>query len=109
MVYLEGLPLPGTHVDWDEFWEACRREMLVIQMCSDCGWFRHYPRPVCPKCQSWNAEWAEVSGRGTIWSWTVVHDAIDPAVAEKIPYNVVEVVFEKMTREISLPRFREAG
>lgn len=136
MPYLAGLPLPEFHGDYQEFWQGCKRQELVIQRCKDCGWYRHYPRPLCPRCHSWNTEWAKVSGKGNLWSWAIVTHPIDPVVSDKVPYNVVEVelveqeglrlisnlidcemeefyigmpvevVFEEMTPEITLPRFR---
>lgn len=136
MPYLAGLPLPEFHVDYQEFWQGCRKRELVIQRCKDCGWYRHYPRPLCPRCHSWNMEWAKVSGKGNLWSWAIVTHPIDPVVSDRVPYNVVEielveqeglrmisnlidceprdmyigmpveVVFEEVTPEITLPRFR---
>lgn len=138
MPYLEGLPLPKPHIDYDEFWEGCKKKVLVIQKCKNCGWFRHYPRPLCPKCRSWNAEWAEVSGKGQVWSWTVIYHPIDPILTDKAPFNIVEIelneqqglrltsnlidcapteiyigmpveaVFESVTDKVVLPRFRKA-
>ncbi len=95
MSYLNGLPLPEPHVDYEAFWEGCRRKKLVIQKCKNCGQYRHYPRPLCSKCLSWDAEWAEVSGRGNVWSWTVIYHPIDPLVTDKLPYNIVEIELEE--------------
>ena len=95
MSYLKGLPLPEYHIDYEPFWEGCRRKSLLIQKCKDCGWYRHYPRPLCPKCFSWSSQWAEVCGKGKVWSWTVIFHSIDPAAAGKAPYNIVEVELEE--------------
>lgn len=95
MPYLQGAPLPKPHVDYEEFWRGCGRGALVIQRCSDCGRYRHYPRPLCPQCFSWNAQWAEVSGKGRVWSWTVVFHSSDPALEDKTPFNIVEVELEE--------------
>jgi uncharacterized OB-fold protein len=136
MSYLKGTPLPKPHIDYDAFWDGCRRGALVIQRCSDCGRYRHYPRPLCPECSSWNAEWSEVGGRGRVWSWTIIYHSADPVLADKTPYNIVEVeleegvrltsnlidcgqeeiyvgmpvevVFEKVNDKVALPRFKRA-
>ena len=136
MGYLEGLPPPDPHVDYKAFWEGCRRQSLLIQYCNDCGRFRHYPRPVCPSCRSWNSGWEKVSGKGNVWSFTIVREPVDPLLHGKVPYNIVavelaeqkglrlisnlvdcsaesmyigmpvEVVFETVSPEITLPRFK---
>jgi uncharacterized OB-fold protein len=136
MPYLEGLPLPAYHVDYKEFWDGCKNHRLLIQRCGDCLLYRHYPGPICPKCRSFNAIWQQVSGLGTIWSWTVISSPIHSLTENKIPYNIVEVelaeqkglrltsnliecpldeisigmpvkvYFEDISEEISLPRFK---
>ena len=137
MPYLPfGTPLPRPTEDDAGWWEACRRHELVIQRCADCGTFRHTPRPVCFKCRSFNFVWQPVSGRGRIFSYTIAHHAVHPALRERVPYNVivvelpdadgvrvvsnlvggdedppqigeeVEVVWEDVAEDISLPRFR---
>ena len=138
MSYLKGLQPPEPHVDYNAFWDGCARGTLVIQRCADCGWYRHYPRPLCPKCRSWDAEWIEVSGKGKVWSWTVIHNPTEPVLADNAPFNIieveleeqqglrltsnlvdckpeeihvgmpVEVVFEAVTDKVTLPRFKPA-
>ena len=79
-----------------EFWSGCKKHQLLIQKCKACGIYRHYPVPFCHVCHSADAEWTQVSGKGRIYSWTVVpkHDnigRIHPAFAELAPYVVVLV------------------
>ena len=129
---LPRLPPGRDDAPW---WEALRRHELVIQRCAACGAWRHPPAPVCPACHATTWRWERVSGRGRIFSYTVIHHAVHPALAEHVPYNValielpdagrvrlvsnvldvlpedlrigleVEVVFEDV-EEITLPRFR---
>ena len=129
-------PLPTPDIETKEYWEGCKRHKLLIQKCKDCGTYRFPPMPMCPGCNSMNKEWAKVSGRGRIYSWFVVHYATHPDFVDEVPYAVVlveleeqanlripsnmvdckiediragmpvEVVFEDVTDEISLPRFR---
>lgn len=127
-------PLPRITPDNRPFWEAARRHELRLQRCGECGRFWYPPGPVCPDCLSEHFEWSQVSGRGIISSWVVFHKAYFPAFAAEIPYAVVqveleegprlisslvgisreeirigipvEVVFDDVTPELSLPRFR---
>ncbi len=87
-----GVPLPMTNnVDTKEWWAHCRRHELVVQRCTDCGAFRHPPLPVCYKCHSFRYEWHKVSGKGVIYSYTIVHHPTHPALKERVPYNIVVV------------------
>ena len=126
-------PLPEITPESEKFWEGCREHKLLIQKCRQCGALRHYPRVMCPKCSSWEVEWVEVSGKGKVYSWAITYQPFHPGFANDIPYasviveldegvrlmtnitNVkleelyigmpVEVVFEDVTNEISLPKF----
>lgn len=73
------------------FWEACARRELRLQRCAGCGRFRQPPSPGCPRCGSARSDWPLVSGRGTVFSYTVVHHAAVPPLASEVPYNVVVV------------------
>ena len=67
------MPIPSPEITDDNrpFWEACGRNELVCQRCQDCGAYRFPPMPVCPACQSVRAAWTRLSGKGTVYSWTV--------------------------------------
>ncbi len=134
---LRALPLPDE--DSRPFWEGCRRHELLMQRCAACSAFRFTPRPLCPKCRATACEWQPVSGRGSIVSRIVVHAPVLPCFADRVPYAVVlveleedpalrlvgnvldaapheveigrrvEVAFEKLTEEISLPQWRLAA
>jgi uncharacterized OB-fold protein len=90
-----GLPLPVPTPDNREFYEAARRGELRFQRCAACGRFRHYPRPICPSCLSREFSWQRVSGRGSVFTWTIVRGPTLPAFAHKVPYNVVDVLLEE--------------
>jgi uncharacterized OB-fold protein len=118
------------------FWAAARRHELVIQRCSSCEVYRHYPQPRCPHCGSDEWSWAPVSGAGTIYTFTVTHHRFHPAWAEQTPFAVatvelaegvrmvsdlpaedtadvaigarVEVFFDDVDEGLTLPRFRLA-
>ncbi len=129
-------PLPRVDEESRGFWEAARRHELVVQRCRSCGAFRYHPRGVCPACLSDDTEWVRSSGRGEIYSFTVTRQNQAPAFAARVPYvlayvvleegvqvltNIVdcdpeavrigmpvEVTFEDLNDEISLPVFRPA-
>lgn len=88
---------------------------------------------ICPACLSASFDWDRVSGRGTVFSFVVFHQVYHPAYKDDVPYNVamiqleegprmisnivdvsgqveagtpVEAVFDHVTEEVSIPRFR---
>ncbi len=91
----EGFPLPQPTADNAPFYEAARRGELRFQKCKACGAFRHYPRPACSRCLSREFSWESASGRGRVYTWTVVHGPTLPAFAPSLPYNVVDVLLEE--------------
>lgn len=129
-------PVPMPTIMWDNkgFWEGIGRGELVFQKCKQCGTWLHPPRPACPGCRSFEMEWVRSSGKGTIYSWATYEESPNPAF--KAPYSVVlveleegvrlisnmidtasreismgmavEVVFDKITDELTLPKFKKA-
>jgi uncharacterized OB-fold protein len=126
-------PLPDPLTQF--FWNAAADGKLMIQQCNECGQHIHPPRPVCRRCLSTDLAPVEVSGRATLYAWTVAEQAFHPYFADKLPYvyatveleeqrtklitNIVdcsiddlradmpvEVVFEPLTDTITLPKFR---
>jgi uncharacterized OB-fold protein len=83
------------------FWKAAKRHELVVQRCGGCGVRRHYPQMLCPACQSAEWDWTPVSGRGTIYSFTVTHQAFHPAFADRVPYVVATIELEEGIRMVS--------
>lgn len=74
----------------DEWWAATREERLLVQRCACCGAHQHYPRQLCTACgRTDGLEMVEASGRGTVWSFTVVYRA--PSEAVTAPYTVALV------------------
>ena len=82
-------PRPRPSLSDAPFWEYARRRELRLQRCSSCRAWRFPPAPVCDQCLSPEAEWAPLSGRGTIYSWIVFHRQYFPALPP--PYNVASV------------------
>jgi uncharacterized OB-fold protein len=86
---LRPIPLPDEVTA--PFWEGCRRGELRMQRCAECARFRFYPRPMCPRCLSFAAEWVRMSGEGTIFSFVICHAPVLPAFQAQVPYAVALV------------------
>ncbi|MFH8990795.1 Zn-ribbon domain-containing OB-fold protein [Streptomyces sp. NPDC017940] len=82
---------PAVDDDGAPYWEYAARGELRVQTCATCDEPRFPPRPCCPHCASFTAEWRRTSGRGRIWSYVVAHPPLLPAYAERAPYPVVLV------------------
>ena len=129
----EGVPRPVPDGDTRPYWEGVARGELLIQRCAACDRYVFYPRSLCPHCGAAGPEWVAAAGDGTIYSYTVVHQAYGP-FAEQVPYVVglvelregvrllarivggppdamrigapVRVTFERVADDLTLPYFR---
>jgi uncharacterized OB-fold protein len=97
----EDRPLPTPNPFSKPFWEATKRHELVLQKCQDCGTFRYYPRPRCPECLSGNTAWTKVNGRGTVYSFTVVHRPLARWFKDKVPLVCAVIELEEGVRMVS--------
>jgi uncharacterized protein len=86
-----GAPRPNPDALSAFFWEGCQAGRLQIQRCASCGTFIHYPRPVCKNCLGTDLHPATVSGDGTVYSFTVAHQAFHPWFTDKIPYVIATI------------------
>ena len=75
--------------------EVTRRGRLVMRQCASCGLLRYPPGAACPWCMSLDATWGEVSGKGTIYSYEIVTQAILGGFAEQVPYAVALVELDE--------------
>ncbi|MFQ5852919.1 MAG: Zn-ribbon domain-containing OB-fold protein [Candidatus Binatia bacterium] len=126
--------LPTIEGETRRYWEAAARHQLLIQRCRSCQSYQFYPRGFCGECYSLDMEWVPSSGKGTVWTFTVTRQNRDRSFREMVPYvlayveleegvkmmtNIVEckpeevfigmpveVTFEDVTREVSIPKFR---
>lgn len=127
-------PVPVVQPWARPFWDAARERRLVLQHCNRCDKPIHYPRIACPRCGGDDLSWKQASGRGTIYSYTVVRANAPSAFVADMPYVVavvrlaegvqmltnivecapdalgcdqpVEVTFEPLNDEFTLPKFR---
>lgn len=133
MTAISGRNLPHPTPETAAYWEGCRQGKLMIQRCSACGHYQFYPRLLCTECMSAEVESIQASGHGKVISCTIVRQAISPAYVADVPYVValiqldegptmmsnvtgcnpehvaigmpVEVIFEKWSEEITVPKF----
>jgi uncharacterized OB-fold protein len=91
-------PLPEPSETTRPFWEGTRARQLRLQRCRDCGRHVFYPRPVCPFCLSEHLDWVTASGKGKVYSYTVVRRAMHPAFREDVPYVLAIVELEEGPR-----------
>ena len=129
-------PLPFVYPENKPFFDGMKKHEMHIQRCKDCGKFYFYPRTQCPHCLSENTEWVKVSGKGKVYSFTICTRPGSPLFAGDVPYDVslieldegvrmmsrvidckneeikcdmpVEVVYQDVSPEITMPYFRPA-
>jgi uncharacterized OB-fold protein len=92
-------PKPAQTQD-NAFWfEGAKAHTLLIQHCTSCGTLRHPPLPACGKCQSLEWDTVEASGRGTLYSFVVVHYPQVASFDYPLPIGLVEL--EEGTRVVA--------
>lgn len=131
-------PVPMPQPESDHYWDQAKNGKLVFQKCNDCDSVQFYPRVLCTACSSRSLDWIESSGRGTLFTFSIVHVAPHPGFREDLPFITaiveleegvkmpsqvigiepdpellhigmqLEVAFEEITDSISLPKFRPA-
>lgn len=91
-------PLPSPETA--PFWAATLEGRLSIQCCRDCGEYVFYPRLVCPSCMSDQLDWKDVTGVGSVYSFTVVERA-PAAYKDMVPYVVALIELDEGPRMMS--------
>jgi uncharacterized OB-fold protein len=127
-------PLPQPTPISKKYWEGLRNHKLLLQRCRKCGISIFYPRKFCPNCLSEDLEWFEARGKGKLHSFTVVYSTGYPEFRKDVPFIIgfvrleegvsmisnivgcelsdlkvdmdVEVVFDDVTEEFTLPKFK---
>ena len=130
-------PLPQLNSDNKPFWDGCREHQLRFQKCRNCQHVRWPPAIICPMCYSHDTEWIVASGKGKIYTFAVYHQPFNKAFENDLPYvtasieleegprllsNIVgcspgevrcdmpvQVVWEDISKEFSLPKFKPAA
>jgi uncharacterized protein len=130
-------PLPIINEETKPYWEYCKKHELRMQKCTQCGHIRFPISSLCPICHSLDSQWEKLSGRGSVYSYTVYRVPYHPAFKDDIPYVLaiiqlvegprmesnligcrpedvridmpVQVSFEDVTGEVSLPKFKPSN
>jgi len=130
----DSMPDPLADATTLPWWQAAAEHRLVVQRCTACGETRLPPAPVCAVCRSTESDWRELSGRGEVYTFTIVHRPI--AADQALPFVIavialedaggvrmisnlvgvdpkeieiglpVEIVWEDMSAALAVPRFR---
>jgi len=88
------LVAPTVYPETQRYWDAANEGRLLVKRCDDCGAHHHYPRDHCPFCFSPHTQWCEASGRGTIYSYSVMRRA-------ELLYVIAYVSLEEGTTMLS--------
>src|ERR1700693_2742632 len=113
------IPVPN---EWTKpFWDAAKRGALELQRCQSCGHYQHPPYATCVQCIATDLKFETVRGAGAIYAYTIIIVELDDAPGALLAGNLleapyteakvgrrVEVVFEKLNDDITLPQFRLA-
>lgn len=132
-------PLPSPSPEAQRYWDGCKKHELWIPYCRPCARSYWYPRDFCPRCGSRDVEWRQASGKGRLYTYAIQYRAFHPGWNDEVPYvtalieleegvrifsnligieadpkvirceMAVEVVFEDVTAEITLPKWRPVG
>ena len=132
-------PLPDPDAMTQFFWDGTNERRLMILRCQKCAHYIHFPRPVCDRCLSEDLAPEQVSGKGTLYTYSIPMQPIDPYYVERVPYvyalveleeeanlklqtNIidcpedqleigmpVEVVFREVAPGVTLPYFKPAN
>ena len=81
---------PRRNPETAPFWDACAEGRLSIPRCDDCGELIWYPRRFCPFCSSRSVTYVDVSGRGTVYTFTIMRRGVGP-FRDKAPYVLAYV------------------
>lgn len=93
-------PVPSPTDANRPFFQGCAEGVLRLKRCTACG-RQHAPTRAACACGGIAFEWTQASGRGTVFSYTVVHRAPDPAFRADLPYVIAIVEFEQGGRLMS--------
>lgn len=94
-------PVPSADGLSGQFYEHCRRHQLSFQRCSRCGRWRHIPRLTCADCGSDVWLWHKSSGRGVVYSFTVIHRALHPGLKDAMPFVCAIVELDEGVRVVA--------
>ena len=95
---------PVVNAETKAFWDAARQNRFLIPVCTACGKAHWYPRAICPVCADDKIAWREASGRGTIYTYSVMRRVREPYAIAHVTLaegptmltNIVDCDFDKL-------------
>jgi uncharacterized OB-fold protein len=90
--------LPTIEPETQAFWDGAKRGQLLLGQCNDCKRKHYYPRPMCPHCWSEDVVLTPASGRGVVYTYSIVHVNDLPPFRERLPYVAASVELEEGLR-----------
>lgn len=88
-------PLPTITADNELFWQSAKAHELKLQRCNVCSQFWYYPGPVCPHCAAQDWTWTPISGKGTIYSYSLLERAKGNPFEGDVPIAIILVTLEE--------------
>ncbi len=95
MADLSPRPVPAPDELTQPFWDATAAHRLEIQRCTACGYYNHPPKRLCDQCTSPDLGFVPVSGRGQVYSYTVMRQTSIAGFEDKVPYTTLLVELEE--------------
>lgn len=87
----DGRPLPRPDDVSHFFWDAAAEHRLILQRCAACAKLQYPPEVCCIHCQSEEFDTVEASGRGVLYSYSVVERPLHAGFVDALPYVVALV------------------
>jgi uncharacterized OB-fold protein len=108
---LTGIPFPVPDRNWASLaplWAAAGRREFRLPRCAACGTFDWYPTGTCRRCSGDRIDWVRLSGRGTLFSWSIVRRALEPSLMPLQPYVSAIIAIEEDPRTRFVSRLIDA-
>lgn len=102
-------PIPAPDPLTQPFWDATAVHRLEIQRCTACGYYNHPPKRLCDQCTSPDLGYTEVSGRGKVYSFTVMRQTSIAGFEDKVPYTTMLVELEEQSQLLLVATVPGAG
>lgn len=94
-------PIPIPDEITAPFYDGAREGRLMLQHCPSCNGWSFPVRERCPHCFAAGLQWRQASGRGTLYTFAIMHQVMNPGFAGAVPYNVSQIDLEEGVRMIS--------
>ena len=94
-------PIPVPAEITAPFFDGAREGKLMLQHCTSCDGWSFPVRERCPHCFANALEWRQASGRGTLYTFAIMHQVMNPGFASSVPYNVSQIDLEEGVRMVA--------